>query len=97
MHKSTWMLAAGLLAILSVGGCSSPAEKAYKACKTQFSAAIEKTRADAKGGAAAKPMLDAGIAMMESMSESTCTAVRKACEDDPKGQMCQAALQSFDK
>lgn len=80
-----------------IAGCSSPAEKAYKACKAQFNQAIEKSRADANSNPAAKPLIEAGLAMMDSMSESTCTAVRKVCEDDPKGQTCKAALEGFNK
>ncbi len=96
MGKTILILTAVMLCG-GIAGCSSPAEKAYKACKAQFNEAIEKTRADGNSKPAAKPLIDAGLAMMESMRESTCTAVRKVCEDDPKGQSCKAALEGFNK
>lgn len=79
---------AGVLAIagLALSACSSEGDRAYSACIDQIEQSVAEITE--QSGSAAAPMIE----MTRSMGTTACEALRTACNNDPKGAMCQSAI-----
>jgi hypothetical protein len=84
------------LALLPIAGCKSKAEKAYDNCMAQ----MEKATNEATGANNAKTEAEKAFAqtagtMVQAMGASVCQAVKSACDKDPDGAVCAAAISQY--
>jgi len=87
----------GLLSVLALlSGCQNKVENAYQACMAQVveasEAAVGKERAKTPQE---KEFAETAIKMFNTMGTATCGAIRKHCESDQKGAVCQELLAQY--
>ena len=85
------------VALFPLSSCSKdPVERAYQSCLSKMKSEIgDKMRAEQAGKADPTGLSGAATAMAEGMGKSICESMKSACEQDPNGQICRAAIAQF--
>ena len=94
--SSTLILLTAALALLTLSGCKSKAEKAYANCMSQMEkAANEAVGSEKAGSEAEKAFAQTAATMVQAMGASVCGQVKEACDKDENGAVCQAAIGQY--
>ncbi len=84
----TTMLRCSALALFALlAACSSPGDRAYKACMAKVEEGLKQAGTDMGGAEVGKEFLDA----MRTAASASCDAIREVCNKEPDGVMCKNA------
>ena len=89
-----------LLLVLSTAilliGCKDPGTRAYENCLVEMEKASQQaTGADRAITEAEKAFAKTAGAMVQVMGNNVCKSIKTACESDPNGQICEAAITQY--